>query len=96
MQYCSDKTKAKPAWPPTTEEFLTSERNIPKSVHLYLKELLKSEKYSVCRKENIERVVESYAADLVPGVSTGEIMTSKHFLLGLGIHNITSLFDQII
>ena len=96
MQYCNDKTKIKPACPPTTEQFSTSEKNIPESVHLFLKELLKSEKHSVSRSENIARVVESYAADLVHGVSRGEVMTSKHFLLGLGIYNITGLFDQII
>ena len=96
LRYCSDKTKTKPAWPPTTEQFSTSEKNVPESVYLFLKELLKSEKHSVSRSENIARVVESYAADLVHGVSRGEVMTSKHFLLGLGIYNITGLFDQII
>ena len=40
--------------------------------------------------------MESYAAKLVHGFSKGEIMTSKHFLLGLGIHNVTGLFGQII
>ena len=40
--------------------------------------------------------MESFEADLVHGVRRGEIMTLKHFLLGLGIHNITGLFDQII
>ena len=96
LRYCSDKTKTKPAWPPTTEQFSTSEKNVPESVYLFLKELLKSEKHSVSRSENIARVVESYAAYLVHGVSRREIMTSKHFLLGLGFHNITGLFDQII
>ena len=80
MQYYSEQTKL--AWWPTTEQFPASERNIPESVHLYLTELLKSEKHSVSRSENITRVVESYAADVVHGISRGEIMTSKHFLLG--------------
>ena len=39
--------------------------------------------------------MESYAADLVHGVSRGIIMASKHFLLGFGIHNIAGLFDQL-
>ena len=94
MQYCSEQTK--PAWPPTTEQFSTSERTLPESVHLFLTELLKPEKHSVSRSENITRVVKSYAADLVHEVSRGEIMTSKHFMLRLEIHNITGLFDQII
>ena len=81
LQYCSEKTKR--AWPPTTEQFLTSVRNITESVHLFLKELLKLEKHSVSRSENITRVVESYATDSVNAVSRGGIMPSKHFLLGL-------------
>ena len=60
LQYCSDKTKTKRAWRPTTEQFSTSESSsLPESVHLFLKELLKSEKHSVPRSENIARVVES-------------------------------------
>ena len=96
LQNWSDKTKTKPAWPSTTEQFSASEKNIPESVHLFLKELLKSEKHIVSRSENIAKVVESYAADLVHELSRGEIMTSNHFLLGLGIHNITGSFDQMI
>ena len=69
LQYCSDQTK--PSWPLTTEQFSTSERKIPKSIHLIFKELLESEKHSVSRSENITRVMESYAADLVHGISTG-------------------------
>ena len=79
LQYCSEKTKR--AWPPTTEQFSTSERNLTESVHLLLKELFRSEKHSVSRSENITRVVESYAADIVHAVSRGGIMTSKHLLL---------------
>ena len=66
--YCSSE-QTKPVWPPTTEQFLTSERNIPESIHLIFKELLKSEKHSVSRSENITRVMESYAADLVHGLN---------------------------
>ena len=94
MQNCSEQTKL--VWSPTIEQVPTSERNIPESVHLFLTELLKSDKHSFSRSENITRVVESYAADLVHVVSRGEIITSKHFLLGLGIHNITGLFDRFV
>ena len=37
------------AYSPTTEQFSTSERSIPESVHLFLTELLKSEKHNVSR-----------------------------------------------
>jgi hypothetical protein len=38
---------------------------------------------------NAQRLVESYAADLVHGVTRGKVMTAKHFLIGLGLHSIT-------
>ena len=74
-QYCSEQTK-----PECTEQSSTYERNIPESVHLFLTErTLKIRKHSVSRSENITRAVESYEADLIHGVSRGEIMTLKHF-----------------
>ena len=74
---CSEKTKS--AWPPTTEQTSTSERNIPESVYLLLTQLLKLEKHSVSRSENMTKAVESYAVDLVHGVSREEIIRSKRF-----------------
>jgi hypothetical protein len=38
---------------------------------------------------NAQRLEESYAADLVHGVTRGKVMTAKHFLIGLGLHSIT-------
>ena len=82
MRYRSEQTK--PARLPTPEQFSTSERNIPESVHLFLKELFKPEKRSVSRSENITRVVEAHAADLVHGISRGEIDIK---VLSVGIRN---------
>ena len=39
--------------------------------------------------ENISRFIESFCADLIHVVSKGNVMTPKHYLLGLGIHNMT-------
>ena len=69
-------------------------KEIPESLRLFLTELLKSEK-TVSRSENITKVMESYAADLKHGVSREEIMTSKHFLLGLEIHNIQARINCV-
>ena len=98
LQYCSEQTR--PAWPPTTEQFSTFERNIPESIfNLFLAELLQLEKHGVSRSEILTRVVESYVAEIVHWISRGEITSSKHFqTLSVGIRNqnITGLFDQII
>ena len=71
-------------------------REMPELLHIFLTELLKSEKRSVSRSENLTRVLESYATDLLHGVSRGEITISNHFLLGFGIRDIAGLFDQIM
>ena len=55
-----------PKWPPTHNE-LTSGRNAPKSGTDFLTYLLKPEKYSV--GGNVNRLMESYAADMVYGVT---------------------------
>ena len=98
LQYCSEQTR--PAWPPTTEQFSTFERNIPDSIfNLFLAELLQLEKHGVSRSEILTRAVESYVAEIVHWISRGEITSSKHFqTLSVGIRNqnITGLFDQII
>lgn len=78
-------------WPPTLDQIDLPERDIPESVRLFCTELLKSEKHSVSRSSNISRLVDSYSSDLVFGVSRGAVMTKKHFLLTLGIHNITGI-----
>ncbi len=33
--------------------------------------------------------MDSYSSDLIHGVTKGKVITAKHFLLGLGLHNIT-------
>ena len=48
-----------------------------------------SNKNSTIRSENISCLIDSYSADLVHGVTRGNVITSKHFLLALGLHNIT-------
>ena len=39
--------------------------------------------------ENLSRLIDSFTADLVNAVSKGKIITPKHYLVGLGIHNMT-------
>ncbi len=81
LEFCSQLTPL--SWPPTIEELLSENRLPPPSTILFLTTLLKSPKHAAT--ERIRRLVDSYAADFVYGVS-GE-WTSKHYLLGHGLHS---------
>ena len=37
------------------------------------------------------RLIKSYASDFINGVSDGQVLTLKHFLLGLALYSITVL-----
>ena len=37
--------------------------------------------------ERIQRLIRSFSCDLVHGVTAGKILTLKHYLVGLGFHN---------
>ena len=39
--------------------------------------------------ESVDQLMQSYASDLIYGVTRGNVITAKHFILGLGLHNIT-------
>ena len=60
----------------------------PLSVVLFLKNLLKHSKHTVSAKKKV-RLIEAYASDFIHGVRNDELLTPKHFLLGLGLHSIT-------
>ena len=74
-------------WSPNIEELLKDERMPRLSVVLFQKNLVKHSKYIVSAKNM--RLIESYASDFIHGVRIGEVLTPKHFLLGLGLHSIT-------
>ncbi|CAB3980567.1 Hypothetical predicted protein [Paramuricea clavata] len=74
-------------WPPYIEELAAETRPVPSSVRSFLIRLLTDDRYSPSL--NAQRLVQSYAADLVHGVTRGNVMTAKHFLIGLGLHSIT-------
>ena len=78
------------SWPPTANELSSDERVIPPSLLTFLNHLLKtSDKHTFTRSNNAVRLVNSYALDMIHGVTRGKVMTAKHFLLALGLHNIT-------
>ena len=40
-------------------------------------------------RDMANRLTQSYPSDLIHGVTRGKTITAKHFLLGLGLHNLT-------
>ena len=85
LEYVS--TKPELTWPISLEEVSSDSRQPPESVLEFLSCLLKNKDHP--NREVVNRLIQSYAADLLHGVTCGRFITSKHFLLGLGLHNIT-------
>lgn len=75
------------SWPPPIEELCSENRIPPASVTLFLTNLLKSSDHAI--SPSVNRLVESYSDDFIHGVSRGTTLTKKHFLLGVGLHNLT-------
>ena len=79
-------------WLPTIEGVTEEYGKPPTSVELFLSCVLKDNEVSKRQKgntENLSRLIDSFTADLVNAVSKGKIITPKHYLVGLGIHNMT-------
>ena len=75
-------------WPPMIDQPSTK---LPELVTLFMTELLKTERHSPSRSENLGNLIQSYSSDLVHGVSRGDTIAAKHFLLAVGVQNITGL-----
>ena len=74
----------------TTKNF---ETNFPVNLSEFLTNVLRSKDRA--NSEVIKRLVHSYGSDLIHGVIRGKVVTLKHFLIGLGLHNITGLKTPI-
>lgn len=75
------------AWPFSIDEVTSENRQAPDSVFCFLQCLLQNKSHQ--KSEAVNRLVQSYSADLLHGVTKGKFITAKHFLLGLGLHNMT-------
>ena len=62
-------------WPPMIYQLSTE---LPELVTLFMTELLKTERHSPSRSENIGSLIQSYSSYLVHGVSRGDTITAKH------------------
>ena len=80
--------------PLTIESIKNTEQDCPKLVNDFLTSLLKSEVHDL--SDSLKRTVSSFASDLISAVTRGKVVTLKHFLLGVGLHNITGLKTPII
>ena len=75
------------SWPINIDELDSENRNLPESVTSFLTQLLRNKDHP--NREALTHLIESYTSDLIHGVTRGKVITTKHFLLGLGLHNIT-------
>ena len=79
-------------WPPTIESVTEEYGKPPASVELFLSCVLKDNEVSKRQKgnsENLSQLIDSFTTDLVNAVSKEKVITPKHCLVGLGIHNMT-------
>ena len=51
---------------------------------------------STSASDNLSRQIDSFGADLIHGVSRRKVITAKHFLLALGLHNLTGKKEAIV
>ena len=87
LSYCENLPELN--WPPNVEQLSQDERSPPSSVLMFLKYLLNVHHSKKKLSESVTRVINSFASDMVFAVSQRRTITAKHFLLALGLHNIT-------
>ena len=75
-------------WRPNVEELNSEERNLPECLTSFISRLLTGSDQK--QYESTSRLIQLYSSNLVYGVTRGKVITAKHFLLELGLHNITS------
>ena len=78
---------SKLSWPINLDELDSENRNPPEWVTSFLTQLLRNKDHP--NSEALTRLIKSYTSDLIHGVTRGKVITTKHFLLGLGLHSIT-------
>ena len=87
MEYASKFEETE--WPPTTASLRSRLDTIPESVLQFMESLLKNPGHAC--SEKVQRLVTSFSGDIIYGITQGKVLTLKHFLLGLGLHD---LIDQ--
>lgn len=91
IAYCSNLPEL--SWPPKIKEL--EEIEAPDSVKLFLTSLFSPKKHSIEKNENVKRLINSYAADMIHGVTFGKCLTKKHYLLAMGLHSMTGIKNVV-
>ena len=76
-------------WPPTVVTVTVEYGSPPDLVKLLLNTILYSGKKNINKLDALLRLVDSFCADFVHAVTKGEVITLKHYLLSLGMRNMT-------
>ena len=74
-------------WPPTVESLEKRLSSSPSLLLEFFKTILEPENTHHLISEHATRLAESFAQDLMFGVSKGTFLTLKHTSVGLGLHN---------
>ena len=85
ISYCQNLSE--PSWPPTINELTLDEP--PSSLLLFQRQLLGVTSTKKKIPDSVARSIGSISSDIINAVSRGKTMTLKHYLLALGIHNMT-------
>ena len=94
VDYCEKLIPQK--WPPTIEGLTAEDNEPPPNAAFFLRHLLCDGKHSTSASDNLSQLIDSFGADLIHGVSRGKVITTKHFLLALGLHNLTGKKEAIV
>lgn len=86
-----EKFRNKPdiTWPPSSEELAKEEWKAPPSIITFLTALFNSGNNFKYLSNLQTKLIGSIASDLVYGLTGGKTLQLKHFLLALGLHDLT-------
>ena len=83
---CTENTESLP-WPPTVESLPKRLASTPALLLEFFRSILASEHTHHLTAESTAQLAESFAQDLMFGISRGTFLTLKQSSLGLGFHN---------
>jgi len=76
-------------WPPSSNELSKEEFRPPKSINTFLTAIFDSYNNTKCLTNIQRKMISSIASDMVFGASSGKFIQLKHFLLSVGLHDLT-------
>ena len=74
-------------WPPCLDDLNSQERRPPDCLTAFITHLLTGSDQQ--DSESVDRLIQSYASDLIYGVTRRNVIKVKHFRLGLDLRNVT-------